>query len=253
MNKNKLYLLSSIVLLLLLGSSILINLLLYSQAKKYYFELNETRLDPLGMTYYPPNFSQTDKPNPLRIVFFGDSRAASWIAPDLSGYEFINRGIVSQTSVQAIARFSAHVQPLKPNIVVLQVGINDLKTIALFPERRDAIVANTKANIKQIVEASRKLGSTVIITTVFPVGDVPLIRKPFWSDAIQLALQEVNTYIATLATEKVMVFDTVPLLANPQGGMLPQYSLDELHLNESGYARLNQELIKQIQSFQLTN
>jgi len=232
----------SIALLLVLGSSIFLNILLLGRAKQYYRELNQTRLDPLGLNDNPVNAQPVTNTKQTRVVFFGDSRAASWIAPNLSEYEFINRGIGSQTSVQAIERFAYHVISLKPKIVIIQVGVNDLKTIALFPERRNSIIANCQGNIKRIVDESRNLGAVVILTTIFPVGEVPLERKPFWSDDISLAIKEVNAYIATLAGEKIIVFDTFPILGDSQGMILPKYRSDELHLNAQGYEILNQNL-----------
>jgi len=232
----------SIALLLVLGSSIFLNILLFSRAKQYYRELNQTRLDPLGLNDHPINVQPVTNTKQTRVVFFGDSRAASWIAPNLSEYEFINRGIGSQTSVQTLQRFASHVSSLKPNIVIIQVGVNDLKTIPLFPERRNAIVANCQGNIKRIVDESRNLGAVVIVTTIFPVGEVPLERKPFWSDDISRAIKEVNAYIATLAGEKIIVFDTFPILGDSQAMVLPKYRRDELHLNAQGYEILNQNL-----------
>lgn len=135
-----------------------------------------------------------------------------------------------------------HVSSLKPKIVIIQVGVNDLKTIPLFPESRNAIVANCQANIKRIVEESKNLGAVVIVTTIFPVGEVPLERKPFWSDDISRAIKEVNTYIATLAGDKIIVFDTFPIIGDSQGMILPKYRSDELHLNAEGYEILNQNL-----------
>lgn len=239
---SKRSILLSALVLVVLGSSIFLNISLYSRAKQFYRELNQTRLDPLGLNEYPTNLKQVTDTAQTRVVFFGDSRAASWISPNISEYEFINRGISSQTSVQTIQRFAAHVRPLKPNVVIIQVGINDLKTIGLFPERRDAIVANCQANIKRIVEESRNLGAVAIVTTIFPVGEVPLQRKPFWSDEISPAIKEVNAYIATLAGEKTIVLDTFSILADSQGMMLQKYRADELHLNEQGYAIINKDL-----------
>jgi lysophospholipase L1-like esterase len=243
---KKFYLLLNALGLGLLGCSIWINFLLYNRFNKYYLELNQTRLDPLGLSYYPVNSQSVTKPNRSRVVFFGDSRAANWIAPKIDRYEFINRGISSQTSVQTIERFSAHVSSLKPNIIIIQVGVNDLKTIALFPERKQAIITNCKTNIKRIIQESRKLGAVVMVTTIFPTGEVPLERKPFWSDEIGIAIKEVNTYIKTLADDKTIVFDTYSLLADRHGLMLPQYRSDELHFNQQGYKILNQELARQL-------
>ncbi len=243
---NKIYLLLSMLGLGVLGCSIFINFLLYNRVNKYYLELNQTRLDPLGLSYYPVNSQAVTKPNRSRVIFFGDSRAASWTPPQIDRYEFVNRGIASQTSVQTIDRFSAHVSSLKPDIVIIQVGVNDLKTIALFPERKQEIITNCQTNIKRIIESSRKLGAVVMVTTIFPPGEVPLERKPFWSDEIGTAIKEVNTYIATLADDKTIVFDTYALLADRHGLMLPQYRLDELHFNQQGYKILNQELARKL-------
>ena len=70
-------------------------------------------------------------------------------------------------------------------------------TIPLFAERKEAIVANCQANIGQIVDLATGLDATVILTTVFPVGKVPLARRPFWSKNVPLAVDEVNPRIPT--------------------------------------------------------
>jgi len=248
MGFNKRWAFFTAFLLVMLGSSIFFNVMLYERARKYYVELNQTRLDPLGLSAYPGNLKYGVNRYPFRVVFFGDSRAASWKAPGFSGIEFVNRGIASQTSIQVRERFPSHVQSLKPDVVVIQVGINDLKAIALFPDRKASIIADCQANIKHMVDDSKKLGATVIVTTIFPVGEVPLERRPVWSDAIAEAVQEVNAYISTLADHKTIVMDAFSLLADSQGKMKPQYEIDELHLNSQGYVVLNQELAKQLQT-----
>ncbi len=242
MTLGKRFILLSVLVLGVLGGSIILNFLLYGQAKKYYLELNQTRLDPFGLSYYSENLRESDT-HLVRAVFFGDSRANSWTSPNIGGYEFINRGMPSQTSAQVIQRFSYDVRPLNPDVVIIQVGINDLKTVALFPERRKEIVEDCQKNIRQIVEESRKLGAVVIVTTIIPAGKVPLARKPFWSDDIAQAVNETNAYIATLANDKTLVFDAYSLLADSEGLMLQQYRSDELHLNKQGYVILNKALV----------
>ncbi|MBD1857901.1 MULTISPECIES: SGNH/GDSL hydrolase family protein [Leptolyngbya] len=232
-----------------LGASIALNVILFSQAKKYYLELNETRLDPVGLSTY--STSPSPSQNRPRVVFFGDSRAENWTFPEMSQYEFIDRGISSQTSVQAIQRFQQHVRPLQPRVIIVQVGINDLKTIALFPERKAEIIANCRSNIERIVQESKALGAIVILTTIFPVGDVPLQRQPFWSDEIGQAVQEMNRELAALASDRVMIFDAFSILADSQGKLRSDYRMDELHLNQQGYSRLNQALIEPLEMLKL--
>ena len=234
----------SLLTVLLLGS-IALNCFLYERGKQYYLQLNETRLDPLGLHYYNTASDQRNLAGPelTTVVFFGDSRAANWPSPDLNQFEFINRGIGSQTSEQAVERFGYHVKPIEPQVVVIQIGINDLKTIPLFPERKEAIIANCKGNIRRLVAWCADLGAMVIVTPILPIGEVPLERRPFWSDDIGLAVDEVNEFIHSLRGENILIFDAFSLLVGEGDRIKPEYSRDLLHLNATGYERLNAELV----------
>ena len=221
--------------------SIGLNLFLFDLALEYYRDASAVRLDPLSLDVFPNAPSNSDA---MRVVFFGDSRAQDWPVPaEFVGVEFLNRGIGNQTSTQIALRFDAHVRPLSPDVIVLQMCVNDLKAIPLFPERKDAIIATCQSNIERIIAESREIGVQVILTTVFPVGDVPLQRRFVWSGDVAEAVREVNQYIMSLAADDVIVFDTYSLLVDDDNGLLrPDLSLDELHLNTEGYAVLNSEL-----------
>ncbi len=226
----------------LLLASIVLNYFLLQRGRQYYLQLNETRLDPLGLSYYDSNLREQDL---TMVVFFGDSRAGNWpTPPNLDQLEFVNRGIGAQTSEQAVLRFAQHVAPLDPQVVIVQVGINDLKTIPLFPGRQAAIIARCKENVRQIAQQSTELGATVILSTIFPSGSVPLERRPFWSDEVALAIDEVNIYIHSLAGANVSVMDAFAILADDEGQTRAEYREDFLHLNAAGYAALNAALTR---------
>lgn len=158
-----------VALTLVLIVSIALNFLLFQQGKQYYYQLNLTRLDPLGLNDYPSGMKKTKHPAKVRVVVFGDSRAYQWPEPaGVSQFEFINRGIGAQTSSQIVARFEEHVVSLQPDILLIQMCINDLKTIPLFPHLKLSIISNCKNNIEWSVREARKLGATVILTTVIP-------------------------------------------------------------------------------------
>lgn len=231
-----------------LAISLVLNYVLYERGRAYYLQLNELRLDPLGLSYYRTETPTAD--DRLRMMFYGDSRAAGWPPPtSSSNLTFINRGIGSQTTVQILQRFDVHVQPSQPDIILIQAGVNDLKTLPLFPGGRDWIVSQTQANLQRLVEASREIGARVILTTIFPVGEVPLIRRPFWSADVDAGVDEVNAFIETLAADDVIVFDTFDLLADTAGKLRAEYAQDELHLNSAGYGLLNAELAKILATF----
>jgi lysophospholipase L1-like esterase len=245
MKSNYRFLLTTGLLSTILLASIALNCYLFSRGQQYYLQLNETRLDPLGLSYYITNSNQQSllSPGQTTVVLFGDSRAAAWPSPpNLREFEFVNRGIGAQTSAQVAQRFDYHVRPLQPQIIVVQVGINDLKTIPLFPERQEAIIAGCKENIQQIVTRSTDLGATVILTTIFPIGKVPIERRLFWSGDVALSADEVNAYIRSLESDNVIIFDSYSILADGRGITRSEYSRDCLHINATGYEALNYEL-----------
>jgi lysophospholipase L1-like esterase len=246
MKSNRILLIILALLSIALAASIVLNFIIFNRGRQYYLQLNGTRLDPLGLSAYPPEANQNlpVNPNQVRVVFFGDSRAYQWTSPSgLEQFQFINRGIGSQTSIQLVERFDEHVAPLRPQIIIVQVGINDLKTIPLFPDQKETIVANYQANIEKIISASLDLGATVILTPVFPPGEIPIERRPFWSADVAEAIKEVNISMQTFAGDNVIIFDATQILADERGLVQKKYSQDFLHLNEAGYEALNHELV----------
>ncbi|MCB0166209.1 MAG: SGNH/GDSL hydrolase family protein [Anaerolineae bacterium] len=237
---------SIVILSLLLVGSLLANAILFSRAQQYYLQLNGVRLDPLGLRVYPETINKPITAKSKKsVVFFGDSRAFSWPPPEgLPNFIFINRGIGSQTTEQVLRRYEAHIKPLAADILIVQVGINDLKTIPLFPNRQATIVEQTQTNIAQIVERAGQDKTTVILTTIFPLGQVPLERRLFWSPDVAQSIEAINAFLYTLEADEVVIFDTAAVLANEAGTVKPEYSRDLLHLNAAGYQALNQKLVE---------
>lgn len=227
--------------LTLLGS-LALNLILYRRAHSFYARLNEALLDPLGSAYYPAEELSGPTPGVRRVVFFGDSRAEDWPLPEVAGYEFVNRGIGGQMTIQVLERFERHVAPLRPDVVLIQVGINDLATIPIFPDRQAEIVADCKANIEKLVDKSRALGAVVLLTTILPLGAIPLGRRVLWSDEVIVALKEVNDFIRTFTRPGVVAFDGESLIVDEQRIMRKPYTRDYAHPNEAGYRVVNEGL-----------
>jgi lysophospholipase L1-like esterase len=226
----------------LLILSLLANVALAWLGYKLYVADNTLRLDPLQLAVYPSTEPPKTK---TRVVFFGDSRALSWPTPETDQLEFVNRGIGQQTSAQIQLRFDQHVKPLQADWLVLQLGINDLKAIPLLPNQRDHIVKQYQHNLKTIIEQAQQSGSKVLITTIFPLGEVPVERQLFWSEEVANAVDEANSYIFSLKSQNVYVLDTYHLLLGDKPQLIrPEYSRDLLHLNAEGYKRLNKALME---------
>src|SRR6185437_633089 len=93
----------------------------------------ETRLkDWPQLARYHDDNSKVNPPakTEQRVVFMGDSITDGWDAPNMGGFfpgkPYLNRGISGQTTPQMLIRFRPDVIDLKPKVVVIFAGTNDL-------------------------------------------------------------------------------------------------------------------------------
>lgn len=226
-------------LIVIAAASLLLNLHLLRASRAYDRLLSDLRLDPLDLsTDFLPSAPATATTS--TVLFYGDSRAAAWDLPALPpDYHVVNRGIGGQTSAQVNLRFPHHAAPIAADVIVLQVGVNDLITIPFFAHRQPEIIAATQANIQQIINTARAQGAQVILTTIFPLS--PGSDPFFAADAIHVSILEVNDYIRSL--NDVILFDTFELLVGENGRVRGDFAADELHINSAGYAHLNTALV----------
>jgi lysophospholipase L1-like esterase len=225
-------------LLLLFSLSLVVSGVLFGQLRKLRQENFAVRLDPLGRSVYEKTNASEGA-----IVFFGDSRAKAWTLPNLPGRVCLTRGVGRQTTAQVRARLEKDVLRLKPSCVVLECGINDLRTLPLFPERRSALRDDCLENIRVMVAALKQNHVRVVLCTIFPVRTPKPWQEPFWSGDIQGLTKEINNELRKLAGDGVQVLETEPLLADPSGQVSAELALDHLHLNAAGYAKLNDSLV----------
>jgi lysophospholipase L1-like esterase len=221
-----------------------VNIALFRVAAKSYREIQVVRLDPTSAGRFAVRNAgiRQLKPGETRIVFFGDSRIAHWKAlPSLPNCQMLNRGVSGETTAQAILRLDRDVIALEPSIVVVQVGINDLKAIGVLPGRVDQIVRSCSENLKTIVRRAVASDIHVVILTIFRPGPVELGRRPVWSDEIGLAVERVNGMIKALSGQGVTIFNCDPVLVAGKR-IKPQYARDALHLTSAGYERLNKSV-----------
>lgn len=154
--RSRLILAAAFILLLI---SLAANVFGFRLASVYYQQLHSVRLDPLDLDAYTGD-SIAPEPAQRVVVFFGDSRAQQWPAPEnLPQFLFVNRGIGSQTSAQVALRFDAYVRLLEPDILLVQVCVNDLKTLPLFPEQAAQIIENCQRNLDSIIQQARSIGA----------------------------------------------------------------------------------------------
>ena len=105
-----------------------------------------------------------------RVVFMGDSITDSWDDPKYGGFfpgkPYINRGISGQTTPQMLIRFRADVIALKPKVVVILAGTNDIAGNT-GPMSLEAI----EDNLISMAELARANKIRVVLASVLPISD----------------------------------------------------------------------------------
>src|SRR6476659_5847127 len=109
--------------------------------------------------------------NENRVVFMGNSITEGWqqyFATMFPGKPYINRGISGQTTPQMLVRFHPDVVALKPKVVVILAGTNDIAGNT-GPSTLEMI----EDNIASMSEVARANGIRVVLSSVPPVYDYP--------------------------------------------------------------------------------
>jgi len=173
-------------------------------------------------------------PGQKRIVFMGDSITEFWSAinPEFFiGKPYINRGISGQTTPQMLIRFRPDVIALKPDVVVLLAGINDIA--GNTGTSTTEMIAD---NIFSMAELAKAHQIKVILCSVLPAFDFP------WAIGLQPAEKVVNLnkIIQKFAnTNGILYLDYYSAMVDERSGLKAIYSEDGVHPNKTGYEVMN--------------
>jgi lysophospholipase L1-like esterase len=108
---------------------------------------------------------QSVKPENGRVVFFGDSITDFWKLDEaFPGKPYVNRGISGQTTPQMLIRFRPAVIELKPAVVVILAGTNDIAG-----NTGPMTVEETEANYASIAELARAHDIKLVFSSILPV------------------------------------------------------------------------------------
>jgi lysophospholipase L1-like esterase len=111
--------------------------------------------------------------DPQRVVFFGDSITDLWKLEDyFPGKPYVNRGIGGQTTPQMLVRMYPDVIDLKPAVLVILAGTNDIARNT-GPSTAEMIQENFMA----MTELAQQHGIKVLLCSVTPVSDYPYLAQ----------------------------------------------------------------------------
>jgi lysophospholipase L1-like esterase len=165
-----------------------------------------------------------------RVVFMGNSITEGWqqyFPTMFAGKPYINRGISGQTTPQMLVRFRPDVVALKPKVVVILAGTNDIAGNT-GPSTLEMI----EDNIASMADIARANGIKVVLSSVLPVFDYP------WKPGLEPApkIIALNKWLKDYAAKHGAIYlDYHSPMADARGGMRDGLASDGVHPNETGY------------------
>jgi lysophospholipase L1-like esterase len=168
----------------------------------------------------------------VRTVFLGDSITEGWARTDpqfLSGAN-VGRGISAQTTPQLLVRMHADVIALKPLVVHIMAGTNDIahNTGPMTAE-------DSRNNIMAMCEIARAHEIRVVL------GSVPPASKYWWRPEVEpkSAAVAMNEWMRGYARQiGARYADYASVLTDPQGNVRKELARDEVHPTAEGYAAM---------------
>src|SRR5580698_9218217 len=167
-----------------------------------------------------------------RVVFMGDSITQGWKieGPDgfFPGKPYINRGISGQTAPQMLLRFRQDVIDLKPKVVIILAGTNDIAG-----NTGVETIEEIEGYITSMAELAAANHIRVVLCSILPAYDYP------WKPGLEPApkILAVNEWLKAYAAEHHHVYvDYHAAMKDNRDGLPANLSHDGVHPTKDGYA-----------------
>lgn len=212
-----------------------------TQAKATALRLENRLRDWPALGRYRDDNAKVTSPdkNEKRVVFMGDSITDGWDDPQYGGFfpgkPYVNRGIGGQTTPQMLVRFRPDVIALKPEIVVILAGTNDIAG-----NTGPMSLEQIQDNLASMTELARGHRIRVVLASVMPVSDYEMTeggqprnqttRRP--PEKIKALNEWIKKYAAA---NNLTYLDYYSAMVDDKGFLKDELSNDGLHPNEKGY------------------
>lgn len=187
--------------------------------------------DWAGLCYYRAQNAELRKTGVRpRVAMIGDSITQAWPGLYQPAGPFVGRGIPGQASGQVLLRFRQDAVDLRPQVIHLLVGINDVSGVA-GPNAPDMY----KANILDMLDIAGAAEIPVVI------GTIPPARDFYWQPGLSPGswVPQLNDWIRNTADQRgLVVADYYAVLANPDGSIREGLYKDGAHPSAAGYAAM---------------
>lgn len=194
--------------------------------------LQQRLLDWPQLSRYRQDNAALPPREPGRVVFFGDSITDGWgrgkDTEFFPGKPYVNRGISGQTTAQMLVRFRQDVVALRPEVVVILAGTNDIAG-----NTGAATLGMIEDNLRSMTQLAQANGIRVVLASVLPASSY------WWRPGYRPAqkIRALNQRIEAYAREAGAVYlDYHAAMVNAEGGLDAALAGDGVHPSPAGYA-----------------
>jgi len=197
--------------------------------------------------YRAENQKIIENKNFPKVVFMGNSIIEGWVDmhPDFfKENNYLGRGIGGQTTPQMLIRFIPDVIDLKPEVVVILAGTNDIAENSGFSSQK-----MIKDNIKAMAQLAKQNDIKVILCSILPVFDYP------WNPGLKPVpkIADINKWIQEYAEANNLIYlDYFSHLADANQGMKNEYAEDGVHPTRAGYKIMEPLVVEEIRKLMKT-
>jgi lysophospholipase L1-like esterase len=176
---------------------------------------------------------QPPAPGEQRVVFMGDSITDNWgkngRGQFFPGKPYLNRGISGQVTPQMLLRFYQDVIALKPKVVLILAGTNDIGG-NIGPMTLEA----TETYLMSMADMARANNIKVILAALTPVCDY---HRPQTQSRPPEKILALNQWIKDYCAKNQFTYlDYYTATVDDKGMFKSEITDDGLHPNAAGYA-----------------
>jgi lysophospholipase L1-like esterase len=172
-----------------------------------------------------------------RVVFMGDSITDLWQQPRFGGFfpgkPYVDRGISGQTTPQMLIRFRPDVIELKPKVVVILAGTNDIAS-----NTGPVTDEDVERNLQSMAELAKANGIKVVLASITPTSAYHTAANgvPQTTSRPMDRIKAINAWIKRYADANGHVYlDYFTPMLDGTGVMKAELTGDDLHPNLDGY------------------
>jgi len=173
------------------------------------------------------------------VVFMGDSITDFWPQPRFGaffpGRNYVGRGISGQTTPQMLIRMRPDVIALKPKVVVILGGTNDIA--GNTGVTTDELIEGNLASMAELAAAN---GIKVVLSSITPVSSYHVASPnavPQTTSRPLTRVRAINDWMRQYAAaHKHGYVDYFSAMTDDKGLLKAELSGDDLHPNAAGYA-----------------